>query len=106
MLRTMTTTQNLNLQIGDRIAASYYGQRVEGTITRLRGHSIRWDVRELTIQLDEPTVIMSGAPRTSMIVCDNWRGGDAEGFSHIGWKPLAEGFSREQILVKLNGGAL
>ena len=101
----MTTTQNLNLQIGDRIAANYYGQRVEGIITRLRGHSIRWDVRELTIQLDEPTVVCGGQPRTSMIVCDDWHGGDVRGFSHLGHGAIAEGFSREQILVKLDGGA-
>ena len=101
----MTTTHTLNLQIGDRIATSYYGQRVEGTISAMRGHTIRWDVRELTIQLDEPTVIGGGRPRTSMIVCDDWHGGDAEGFSHIGWKPLADGFSREQTIVKLDGCA-
>lgn len=103
----MTTTQNLQLQIGDRIAASYYGQRVEGTITRLRGHSIRWDVREITIRFDEPTHVAPNdrQARVSMIVHDDWHGGDPDGFSQIGWQPIAEGFSREQILVKLDGGA-
>lgn len=102
---------NLQLQLGDRIAASYYGIRVEGTITRLRGHSIRWDVREISIRFDEPTRLVGATlndrePRTSMIVHDDWHGADPDGFSQCGWGPIAEGFSREQIIVKLDGGAL
>jgi hypothetical protein len=100
-------TTNLQLQIGDRIAASYYGIRVEGTVTRLRGHTIRWDVREITLQFDEPTILegFDPKPRVSMIVHDDWHGADPAGFSQIGWRPCAAGFSAEQILVKLDGGA-
>lgn len=76
----------LTIRTGDRIASNYYGFRVEGTVRAIRAHSIRWDVRELTIEFDHPTLIITPSwadrtPRNRVLIHDDWFGNAAEGFS-------------------------
>lgn len=46
------------IKVGDKVTGTYYGVKVSGTVVRERGHSIRWEMQEVTVELDSLTEIM------------------------------------------------
>jgi hypothetical protein len=71
----------VGVSVGDRVAGVYHGARFVGTVDRVRGHSIRWDVREVAVKLDEVIVTGQGGVRGRVLLHDDWCGRPVEGFS-------------------------